>query len=132
MNPDPIIQAGLKSAPLVALIGNRYALAQLPANTAYPAIVYTIVDTVPEPNVNPFAGARLHRARVQFNPLALSMGAVKELHTALITAMDYIHNETVGGKLVMSCRVGMAGPASKDNDAGVYTQPLDFILRYYA
>ena len=131
MNPEVVVNAWLKDTSIAALIGTRFAAVQLPQGTTYPALTYTVVDALPEPNVNPFQGTQLIRARVHFNPLAANMGSVKAIHQALAALMDFKHQVSIGGKLVISARRDMLGPPSKDNEAGVYTQPIDFIIRFY-
>ncbi len=132
MNPEALIGAWLPTIPgLVALVGTRIALAQLPQGTTYPALVYTVIDAIPEPTVNPFASPQLVRARVQFNPLGATMSTVKAIQLALRDGIDFTHRQTKGGKFVVSCRADMLGPTSKDNEAGVYTQSQDYVLRYY-
>lgn len=132
MNPEKLVGAWLASIPtLTALVGGRIALAQLPQGTTYPALVYTVVDALPQPNVDPFNSPQRVRARVQFNALAQNMATVKSIQAVLRTALDFQHQRTIDGKLVVSSRADMLGPASKDNEAGVYTQPQDYVIHYY-
>jgi hypothetical protein len=68
---------------------------------------------------------------VQINPLAATIAEVKSIHAALRAVMDFKHSQTVAGKLVMSCRLDLMGLLDKDNDAGVWTQPADYVLQWY-
>jgi len=131
MNPELIIKALLGNPAIVALCGDRCALAQLPQNTAMPAIVYQVVDAQPRPHVNYATEPQMAVARIQINPLAQDIAKVKAIHTALRSVLDFKHNTIVAGKRVVSCRFSMLGPMDKDNEAGVWTQQADYVLMWY-
>lgn len=131
MNPELIVAAFLASSGVQALVGSRVALAQLPQNTTFPAVVYQVVDALPVPEVAYTNGPQRARARVQINPLATSIGQLKQIHAAIRDAMDWQHNVTIGGARVMSCRFRLLGPMDRDNDAGIWTQPADYELTWY-
>lgn len=131
MNVELIIAAMLNDASITALVGSRKALSQLPQNTTYPAIVYQVVDGRPEPHLNYSSEPQMARARIQINPIAASIGQVKEIHSALRSVLDFKHNTIVAGKRVVSCRFSMLGSMDKDNEAGVWTQPVDYVLMWY-
>ena len=131
MNPEIIIAQFLKQQPVTALVGTRVALSQLPQNTAMPALVYQVISSNPRPVVAFQTGPQRAEARIQLNPLATSIKGVKDIHAALRTVLDFKHNQTVGGKTVVSCRFDSLGAMDKDNDAGVWTQPADYILMWY-
>lgn len=133
MNVRPVIAAYMQDPVIAALVGDRVALAQIPQIGSFaPQMEYNIISDNEEPEVqyNGTAGV-LCRARVQFNPWAQTMAQVEAVHAALRAVMNYRHQITVGGKLLISVRVDLVGPASKDNDAGLWTQPVDYVLRYY-
>lgn len=131
MNPELIVASLLNHTSITALVGTRRALGQLPQNTAMPALVYQVVNADPRPNLDYSDGPQLAQARIQFNPLALTIPEVKAIHSALRSVLDFKHNSTVAGKLVVSCRFSLLGPMDKDNEAGVWTQPADYLLAYY-
>lgn len=131
MNPELIVAALLNHASITALVGTRRALAQLPQNTAMPALVYQVINADPRPNLDYADGPQMAQARIQFNPLAVTIPEVKAIHSALRSVLDFKHNSTVAGKLVVSCRFSLLGPMDKDNEAGVWTQPADYLLTYY-
>jgi hypothetical protein len=131
MNAEIIIANLLNVTGVTNLVGNRRALGQLPQNTAMPALVYNIIDGVPEPNVAYQLGAQKAFARIQINPLALTIPEVKSINAAVRTALDFKHQQTVAGKLIISCRFDTIREISRDLDSGVWTQPVDYILRYY-
>lgn len=131
MNVELIIAAMLNDASITALVGSRKALSQLPQNTAMPAIVYQVVDAQPRPHVNYATEPQMAVARIQINPLAQDIAKVKAIHTALRSVLDLKHNTIVAGKRVVSCRFSMLGSMDKDNEAGVWTQPADYVLMWY-
>lgn len=131
MNAEIIIANLLNVTGITNLVGNRRALGQLPQNTAMPALVYNIIDGVAEPNVAYQVGAQRAFARIQINPLALTITELKSINQAVRTALDFKHQETVAGKLIISCRFDTIREISRDIDSGIWTQSTDYILRYY-
>lgn len=130
MNAE-IIAAQLLNAPgIVALVGAKRALSRLPTNTKPPALVYQVVDSVPMPNVN-FTEPAMARARIQVNPLSTSIPELKSIHAAVRAALDFKHQVTIGGKLVVSCRLDLIGPVDRDDETGIWTQNADYVLQYY-
>lgn len=131
MNPEIIIATLLGDSSITALVGNRRALLQLPQNSAYPAIVYNVVDGVPQPNVAYQNGPQRAFSRIQINPLAQTVAEIKSIHAAVRNVLDFKHQQTVAGKLVVSCRFDSLQPMDKDLDANIWTQAADYILTYY-
>lgn len=131
MNAELVMASLLNATAVTNLVGNRRALGQLPQNTAYPALVYQLVDNMPQPNVAYQNGAQRARARFQINPLGASIADVKAIHAAVRSVLDFKHQQTVAGKLVVSCRLEMMQPMEKDIDANIWTQAADYILTYY-
>ena len=131
MNAEIIVASLLNNAAITNIVGARRALGQLPQNTAMPALVYQIIDGVPEPNVAYQVGAQRALARIQINPLGLTIPDVKSIHAAVRSVLDFKHQQTVAGKLVISCRFDTMREISKDIDSGIWTQSADYILRYY-
>lgn len=125
----PLAAALLNQPAITALVGTRRALKQLPAGTALPALVYTVVDVNPETYVNDAAG--YEAMRVQVNPLAATIGAVQQIHDAVQQALDGMAQATVAGRRVIQVRRDVAGPEdSTTDDAGavVWTWPRDYIV----
>lgn len=131
MNPEIIVGALLNAPAITALVGDRKALAQLPQGTAMPAIVYQVIDAQPRPNVNYAGEPNMAVARIQINPLAQSIPQLKSIHAALRSVLDFKHDTIVAGKRVVSCRFSMLGPMDRDNEAGVWTQPADYVVIWY-
>lgn len=131
MNPEIIVAAMLNNAGVIALVGDRRAMGQLPQNSAFPAIVFTIVDATAMPRLDFLAERQMARARIQINPIAQSIGEVKAILEAIRSAMDFKLQQVFAGKTVISSRVELLSPIDKDNDIGVFTQSVDYILMYY-
>ncbi len=131
MNAEIIVASLLNKTAITAIVGNRRALGQLPQNTAMPAVVYNVINNIPEPNLAYQIGAQVAYARIQINPLALTIPEVKSIHAAIRTAIDFTHQQTVAGKKIISCRFETIRELTRDIDSGIWTQPADYILRYY-
>ena len=130
MNPEIVIAAMLNQTGITALVGNRRALGQLPQNSVFPAIVYQVIDGQPQPSLN-YPVDDLAMARIQINPLAVTLGEVKNIHAAVRAAIDFKHHQTFAGKKVMSCRFDSLGPIDRDEEMGIWTQSADYMLRWY-
>lgn len=131
MNPELIVAAMLNVAGVTNLVGNRRAMGQLPQNTAFPALVYTIVDATPMPHLNYSVERQMARARIQINPIAKSIPEVKSILDAIRAAMDFKLQQVYATKTVISSRMELLGPIEKDDDLGVWTQSVDYMLMWY-
>lgn len=131
MNPELIVASMLNVAGITALVGNRRAMGQLPQNTAFPALVYTIVDATPMPHLNYSVERQMARARIQINPIAKTIPEVKSILDAIRAAMDFKLQQVYANKTVISSRMELLGPIEKDDDLGVWTQSVDYMLMWY-
>lgn len=131
MNPELIVASMLNVAGITALVGNRRAMGQLPQNTAFPALVYTIVDATPMPHLNYSVERQMARARIQINPIAKTIPEVKSILDAIRAAMDFKLQQVYATKTVISSRMELLGPIEKDDDLGVWTQSVDYMLMWY-
>jgi hypothetical protein len=131
MNPELIIAAMLNTAGITTLVSTRKAMSQLPQNTAFPALVYTVIDAVPLPHINFATELQMARARVQINPLAKTMAEVKAIHEQVRLAMDFKLQQVYAGKTVISSRLDLFGSPEKDLDTGTWTQSADYMVSYY-
>lgn len=131
MNPELIVAAMLNHASITALVGNRRTVSQLPQNSAYPALVYSVVTANPQPHLNYAGEPQMAQARIQINPLALTIGEVKAIHAAVRAQMDFKVGQVIAGKRVVSCRLDTVGPTDRDNESGVWTQAADYLLQWY-
>ena len=130
ISAELIVATMLNTPAVVALVGTRRALVQLSPNTPMPALVYTVIDSKPTPNVAYQMGEQRALARIQINPLAATIGEVKAIHDAVRSVLDFKHQTIVVGQKVISCRLDLMGPVDKDSDAGVWTQPYDYLLNF--
>lgn len=131
MNSELIIASLLSDSTIAALVSTRRALGQLPQNTAYPALVYNVIDGLPQPNVAYQNGLQRAFVRFQINPLAQNIADVKAIHAACRNVLDFKHQQTVAGKLIVSCRFDSIQPMEKDLDANIWTQSADYVMTYY-
>ena len=131
MNPELIVAAMLNTQGISALVGTRRAMTQLPQNTAFPALVYTVIDDIPLPNLRFNVVAQRAQARVQINPLAKTIAEVKAIHEQVRLAMDFKLQQTFAGKTVISSRLDIFGTPEKDLDTGIWTQSADYLMSYY-
>ena len=130
ISAELLIATMLNTPSIVALVGTRRALVQLPPNTPLPALVYTVIDSKPTPTVAYQFGEQRALARIQINPLATTIGELKAIHEAVRTVLDFKHQTIIVGQKVISCRLDLMGPVDKDTDAGVWTQPYDYLLNF--
>lgn len=131
MNPELIIASLLSDSSIASLVSTRRALGQLPQNTAYPALVYNVIDGMPQPNVAYQNGSQRAFVRFQINPLAQNIADVKAIHAAVRNVLDFKHQQTIAGKLIVSCRFDSIQPMEKDLDANIWTQSADYVMTYY-
>ena len=130
MSTELIVHSLLDRPSIVALVGDRRALVQLPQGSLIPAIVYNVVDVRPYPNVSYQVGPQRSIARVQFKPLATSIAMVQTIHAVIKKELDFLHHVKVAENLLVSCRFALHGPVDKDNETGLWTQPYDYLLQF--
>ena len=130
MSAEAIVAAFMADASITALVSTRKALAQLPQNTTYPAIVYTIISVVPQPIVAYQQSGQRALARVQINPMGATIASVLAMHAAIRAVMDFKHTVSMGGHTVVSSRLDLIGPIDKDNEGGIWTQPADYQILF--
>lgn len=125
----PLAAALLNQPAITALVGTRRALKQLPAGTALPALVYTVVDITPSDYfTGGYAGMRL-----QINPLAATIGQVQQIHDAVHGALHRMADKPLAGLRVIAVRHELIGPEdTSTDDAGTvtWTWPADYIVTY--
>lgn len=115
-------------APLVARVGTRIALAELPEGSAFPAVVYQVVSDTPPLRLCGQSTAGM--ARVQVNPLAVDAEDVGELQALVLAALLSDASRTVASVHVRSARLVGRGPWSHDQSTGAWTRPFDLQVFY--
>lgn len=131
MNPEILIRTALLAdATVTGLVGTRIAVDHLPQGSTFPGIVLQVVDGVPQRALAPVGSVVAVDARIQVNPVATTLASVKAIHAAVDAALGALNNTTVGGKRIVHCVWALLGPADHDIETGLWTQPVDFSLRW--
>lgn len=129
MRPEAVTQALLKVPTIINLVGSRLALGRLPENSAYPAIVYSVISGTPIVPINAQAGGTIMRTRVQIMALGKTVADVKTILEQVRLAMNY-KSGLINGVQVISVVRDLIGPDSKDDDAAVFIQSHDYMITY--
>lgn len=130
MNAELIILELLKK-PEVAALTNKVAVSQLPQNSTYPAMVLNIINNIPAPNLAGKKQIQTTKARAQINIVANNIQETKDISAAVRDVLDFVQDEIVAGKKVVSIRYAGCGPTDKDNEAGLWVCSHDYLLHYY-
>jgi hypothetical protein len=130
MSAELIAAELLNVAGVTALVGTRCAHAQLPDNTALPALVYDVIDDVPILPINASAGPQLMRSRVQVTALAATQPECAAIQAAVLVAMN-LKSDIYAGKRLSGSYEDIAGPRRRDAEAGCWLSPKDFIFVWY-
>ncbi len=126
-----LITASLLNATGVSnLVGTRRALGVLPQNCAMPALVYSVVDTMPVVTMNAIAGPQLLQSRIQVTALAATPAGVEQILTAVMAAMN-LKSGIYAGKSVAWTIRDIKAPITRDNEAGVWYGSQDFVAHWY-
>lgn len=130
MSDFAIAAALMKDASLAALVGKRVALAQLDQGTPYPALVYQLVSS----NARPYLAGQQEPGkttfRLQLNPLAKTINEITAIHAAARTLCMRLDGETVAGCRIIHVEAATVGNYDKDNAAGVWTRPADYLITF--
>jgi len=125
-----VVNELLNAEVVTAIVGDKRALARLPHETKMPAIVYNVVSDVPNVMVD-YSKPTLYKARVQINPLALTIAEVKQIQDAIHEAMNFKQNICVGEALLVWCRLDLISEMDKSDETNVWTQSVDYLIDYY-
>ena len=130
MQIELVVNELLNAEVVTAIVGDKRALARLPHETKMPAIVYNVVSDVPNVMVD-YSKPTLYKARVQINPLALTIAEVKQIQDAIHEAMNFKQNIYVGEALLVWCRLDLISEMDKSDETNVWTQSVDYLIDYY-
>ena len=130
MQIELVVNELLNAEVVTAIVGDKRALARLPHETKMPAIVYNVVSDVPNVMVD-YSKPTLYKARVQINPLALTIAEVKQIQDAIHEAMNFKQNIHVGEALLVWCRLDLISEMDKSDETNVWTQSVDYLIDYY-
>jgi len=125
-----VVSELLNADAVTALVGDKRALARLPHETKLPAIVYNVVSDVPNVMVD-YSKPTLHKARVQLNPVALTIAEVKQIQDAIHEVMNFKQNVFVGEAFLVWCRLDLISEMDKSDETNVWTQSVDYLIDYY-
>jgi len=131
MNPAEIVAELLDHVTLSDIVGDRIALSQLPQGEDYPYVAYHLISMTPKPVVSFATAPQMAEFRVQISPWSETVEELIQIHNVIRNLLDFKYNVVVAGSLVVSIRMALSGPVSKDNAAGLWTQPVDYIVMYY-
>lgn len=131
MSAHTIAAELLGAAAIVAIVGDRRALAQLPQGTdTMPALVYEIVDSVPVLPINAADGPQLMLSRIQVTGLAMDPADLEALQAAVRSAL-HLQSGTIAGHHVAAVVRDIETSITRDNARGVWYGSQDFIATWY-
>lgn len=131
MNPEPVIHALLLSAFSAAPISGRVFVDKPESNSALPSAAYFTVSAFPRPNLAYQNGPQRASCRFQVSCHAMDPGECGELQEALRAEIDFAHQRTVDGHLIVSCRRVISHRTEKVPDTGVWEKSADYVMLYY-
>lgn len=132
MSLDVIAPALLRDVRIEASFGSRIALNRLPPDTAYPALVWMIIDETDDDYLDAQGQPPVVRGILQLNPLAKTYGEVRQLHKLLRSVLDEKTGIEVDGHHVIRIARSSLGPPDRDEDAGVWTRAADYLIQFDA
>jgi hypothetical protein len=107
-------------APLTAKVpASRIFGGLIPLDTKLPAIAYNYISGVRSKNID--MGDQIVRARIQVTVHAASYASQKEIIELVKDACDVT---------VDSILADLTGPDMRDDDAGIFMQTQDFIVKF--
>ena len=129
MTPEAAIRALLVAhAPLIAQVpATRILPGLIPLGTTLPAIAYSFISGVPTKSID--MRTQLVRARIQVTVQTKNYPSQKEI-VALIKAACDAKQGTIANQHIDSVLHELDGPDLRDDDAGIFMQSVDFIVKY--
>jgi hypothetical protein len=129
MKAEAAIRALLVAdAALTAVVpSSRILPGLIPLGTTLPAIAYNFISGVPSKNIA--MGNSIVRARIQVTVQTKSYPEQKNIIEMIKTACD-AKQGTLGSQQIDSVLADVTGPDLRDDDAGIYMQTVDFIVKY--
>lgn len=130
MSAELITSTLLNVPAVIALVGARRALSQLPQGTVMPALVYKSISKVPVQTMNEALGPRKFKSRVEITALAVDPDGVAKILAASMAAMN-LTSGTYAAKRIDLIEFIEERGLEKDNDAGIWYAQQDFIIHWY-
>lgn len=115
-------------APLTAVVPTtRIFPGLIPLGTTLPAIAYNFISGVPEKGID--MQTHMVRARIQVSVQTKTYPQQKQIVELIKDACD-AKQGTIAGYHIDSVLQDTIGPDLRDDDAGIYMQTVDFIVKY--
>jgi hypothetical protein len=129
VSAEAVTYALLSAASAVtAVVSDRIYPGQLPLEAQPPAIVYELIDAVPEGNIDTFEATHVTRSRVQVNLIAADYAVLHNtLRNAVVGAMRN-QRGTFGGVVVHAIMLDHDGTPNFDQGVELWHRPIDFII----
>ena len=131
MNGVHVMMALLRAhQPLVALVpASRVFAGTVQQEEVLPAIGVSEISRKEFDTVSKAEASSLIRARIQITVHAKDYRSLKDVLLAAKLGAG-VHTGVIGGVKVRSVIRGDVGPDLSDDDAGIYQQSRDFMVRY--
>lgn len=130
MYAEDLIAQLLQAQALVQATTGRIGLVQLPQDSGYPAIAYSVISDNPLPRM--CKPGQAYKARIQINPLAVTVRTMLDLHHLVRQTLESYTPKAVGTMQLVACVFEGMGPTSKDDLTGAWTKSADYMLMYEA
>jgi len=115
-------------APLIAQVpATRILPGLIPLGTVLPAIAYNLISGVPQKSID--MSTQIVRARIQVSVQTKTYPQQKQIIELIKAACD-AKQGTIAGYHIDSVMADIDGPDLRDDDAGIYMQTVDFIVKY--
>lgn len=132
MSASPVVHALLSGAGgVTSIVNDRIYPVVVPQGKTMPAIAYEPISAWRPPAIDAYAPTHLTKARMQINPMATKYSELQQLLAAIKAAMQF-QRGVIGGITVHSVLHAGEGPAQFDQQLGLFTQPIDFIVTHEA
>lgn len=136
MSASKVVYALLTGAGAVTAIVGAGAAARiypvlLPQGQTVPAIVFEVISAYRPGAIDAYAPTHLTTSRVQVNLITADYPALLVLLEATKAALQF-QRGVLGGVTTHSVLHAGEGPVQYDQQLGLYTQPIDFLITHEA
>lgn len=127
MRAEAVVKSLLGAYPgVTAIVSSRIQPAPLPETLQLPALAMRHISTVDLPTIDAVSYA-LIRSRIEVTAVTKSYPVQKQLLEQVRLALQYQRGIVAGYQVVSIVRDNV-GPDLRDDDKGIFTQSIDFIL----
>ena len=132
MSIERVTYALLSGAGAVtSIVGTRIYPVVLPQGQGAPALVYEPISATRAGAIDAYATTHLTRGRVQVNLVVATYPELHPLREAVKAAMQF-QRGLIGGVTVHSIVHAGEGPVQYDQQLGLFSQPIDFLIHHEA